>query len=198
MDEQGQQLAEHLLERRLRDLGDRVDTLETQSAGFVDLAKNCYISIRRTQHEEKLRAAVNVLTNAMLRKGDEEKLPYNELDHFARCVENLPLAAIRVLGQYIAYARLTIDRRDRKLRVKNVRVDFGSFRAQHPEMDADLLLGLFGELNGYNLVHLLGVPSARLGDADKKYGNYPIETTPLGYRFVNQILEPGAALPSGP
>ena len=58
-----------------------------------------------------------------------------------------------------------------------------------PQTDPDLLMGLVGELNAQNLVHALGSPAMR----DPEYGNYPIEVTPMGARFVERILRPGSA-----
>ena len=43
----------------------------------------------------------------------------------------------------------------------------------------------YRELNALHLVHLLGAPTVRTPD----YGNYPIEFTELGARFVVHILE---------
>lgn len=47
-----------------------------------------------------------------------------------------------------------------------------------------LLMGLVGELDGFNLMHRAGVPSIRTPD----YGNYSLEVTPLGARFAEHLL----------
>jgi len=182
------------LQKRLNALDERLDAEYVRTEQFADLFKNCYIISQRTQHEEKLRAAANILTNALLREGDGDKLPYEELDHFTRCVELLSIGAIHVLGQAINCAEGQ-DRGKKPVRVarENVRVDFGTLRSRLPPTDDNLLMGLIGELTSLHLLHSLGDPMVH--DADDRYRNYPIETTPLGYRFTAHILKPSSERP---
>jgi len=46
-------------------------------------------------------------------------------------------------------------------------------------------MGLVGELNSANLIHLAGAPTI----ATPAYANYPIQLTPLGVRFCERLLE---------
>ena len=126
-----------------------------------------------------------------MKEGDPDKLSYTELDHFVRCVEHLSIGAIRLLGTVIeraghksqGYGRAQVDR-------ENVRVDFGELRTFMPDAKPDLILGLVCELIGQNLLHGMLYSNVRYGNGDEhKYHNYPIETTPLGYRFVKYVLE---------
>lgn len=174
--------------RRVESLERRLDFSRMASAEFVDLFKNCCIIIRRTQHTEKLRAAANILTNALLQEGDQDKLKYTELDHFTHCVENLSIGAIQVLRA--AFERAKLKRHGHKpdrLNTENVRLDVGELQSCLTDIDANLLMGLIGELNAMHLLHSCGVPGVRMGEK-QLYNNYPLETTPLGYRFIEHIL----------
>lgn len=183
--------AAELTTRRIAELGYRIDVQCVKTDEWFDLFKNCMVITSRTQHEEKLRAAANILGNALLKADDPDKLPYEELDHFTRCIENLSIGAIHVLAKVLERGRLQ-DRRhqDNNLADRNVKMDFGQLRADLGEPDADLLLGLLGELNSFNLVHLRAIPGIGFGDGERKYHNYPVETTPLGHRFKKFILDP--------
>ncbi len=173
------------LNERVNTLGNRLDLDFIRTDQFADLFKNCYLICQRTQHTEKLRAAASILTNALLCNADGDKLPYEELDHFTRCVESLSIGAIHVLGDAIKLAeRQDHGRKPPRIVGENVRVDFGELHSQTPRTNHDLLMGLVGELTSMHLLHSLGSPTVRT----ERYSNYPIETTPLGYRFVRYVL----------
>jgi hypothetical protein len=189
--------AAEALRDRLDFLGDRLEQEYVKADQFADLFKNWYFVCLRTQHEDKLRGAANILANALLREGDGEKRPYEELDHFTRCIESLSVGALRVLGYAICYAGETDSgRKPPRVARENVRVDFGILRSKLPAMDDNLLMGLIGELTSLHLLHSLGDPMVH--DSDDRYRNYPIETTPLGYRFVTCILDPAGTRASHP
>jgi len=183
--------AAELTTRRIAELGYRIDVQCVKTDQFFDLFKNLTVVTSRTQYEEKYRAAANILGNALLKAGDADKLPFDELDHFTRCIENLSISAIRVLHRALERGVIQDRRhRDNDLSQRNVRIEFGQLRADLGEPDADLLLGLVGELNSFNLLHLKGIPGIGYGDGEQKYHNYPVETTPLGHRFKKFILDP--------
>ena len=71
--------------------------------------------------------------------------------------------------------------------VQGIRLDFSTVHAEMSDMDVSLLMGLLAELNAANLVHLPGVPTIRTPD----FGNYPVELTALGIRFVERVLNAG-------
>ena len=181
--ERAKQRAFQMLKERLEVLESegRIDPDAVDKEEFAELFKSAYLAIVRTHREEKLRAAVELIANLLLRPGDSDKLSYTELDHFSRCVENLSGGAIEVLGN--VYALYGHERRQQHSH-RNPRFDFGNLRGRHSDVDPDLLMGLVGELNAHNLVHLTGAPAARTPE----YGNYPIELTPLGIRFVERLL----------
>jgi hypothetical protein len=64
--------------------------------------------------------------------------------------------------------------------------------------NADLLMGLVGELNMLGLVHLRGDGITGYDDEQRKYSNHIVETTPLRYRFKTFILDPGSIGPASP
>jgi len=193
-DKRAREQAAKLLLSRISELHDRIDDECVNRVEFADLCKNCTIIARRTCYEEKLRAAANILGNALLRDSDGDKLSYAELDHFTRCVEHLSLGAIQVLGRAIVRgSHPGVGRYASEVHQRNVRFDFGAIAKDSPEFSHDLLMGLLGELNSFGLIHLAGVPGVGFGDDNKKYENYPVETTPLGYRFKKHVLDPGTA-----
>ncbi len=164
-----------LLGERLKLLEDRIDPEAVNKDEFAELFKSCYLIIVRTHQEEKLRAAVALLANLLLKPGDPTKASYEELDHLVRCVDALSIGAIALIG---AVRQLI------KIPQSNNRVEFGTVCARFPAMDISLLMSLVSELNALNLVHLVE-PAMRLAD----YENYVIELTPIGARFVDRFLE---------
>jgi hypothetical protein len=188
--ERAEQRANEILVDRLEELEGRVDKERITTDEFVDLYKNCWVVQQRSLYDEKLRGAANIIANALLKDGDGDRLTYDELDHFTRCLEHLSIGAIHILTKAINYA----DKKNRglnsyKVDRNNIRVDFGELQSLAPEIDANLLMGLLGELASFHLLHSLGSPTARY-DGKQIYSNYPFETTPLGYRFVQHVLSP--------
>jgi hypothetical protein len=176
------QLALEILKHKLEQLADRIDANTVNKDEFAELFKSCYLSIVRTQQKEKLNAAANLLANILLREGDPDKLTYTELDHFARCLESLSIGAIEALGHAVDIARKS---KHQEYRIQPVRFNFEELQAHMRGTDPFLLMGLVGELNSTNLVHLAGAPQI----ATPFYANYPIQLTPLGVRFCERLLE---------
>ncbi len=171
-----------LLGEELGALKDRIDTEAVDKSEFSDLFKSCYLTIVRTSQRSKLQAVASILANLLLRRNDPDKLSYNELDHAIRCVESLSIGAIHTLG--VAYS---LGKKEGKLyKERPFLFDF-EWLQKSSGIEPSLLFGLVGELNMSNLLHLPGAPSIRT----ENYGNYPIELTPLGVRFVERILKNG-------
>jgi len=63
-------------------------------------------------------------------------------------------------------------------------MNFSELKALFSDITPSLLMGLIGELDSANLLHRKGTPTITVS----AYGNYPIELTPLGVRFVKYIL----------
>ncbi len=171
-----------ILKQKIEQISDRINPDTVNKEEFAELFKSCYLSIVRTQQRQKLNAAANLLANILLREGDPEKLPYTELDHFARCLETLSIGAIEVLGHAVDLAKKS---KPQLYRVDPFRFDFQQLQDRMPQTDAFLLMGLVGELNSANLVHLAGAPTI----ATPAYANYPIQLTPLGVRFCERLLD---------
>lgn len=163
---------------RLGRVEDRLDLEAVNKDELTELFKSCYLLTLRTHQEMKLKGASGLLANLLLRRGDPARLSYEELDHFARCLDMLSIGALRVLVISTTFAashgRLSPD---------PVRFNFEELHQKVPETSSDLLMGLVGELNALNLLHLAGVPSTRTGD----FGNYPIELTRLGVGLVHHM-----------
>jgi len=171
-----------LLKRKLKHLEDRIDPGAVNKDEFAELFKTSYLIIIRTHQEKKLNAAAALIANILLKEGDPEKLSYTELDHFARCLDTLSIGAIEVLGHAVDIAK---QEKPEEYRSQSVRFDFDRFQGRMPGMDASLLMGLVGELNSTNLLHLAGAPQI----PTEGYANYPIQLTPLGVRFCEYLLE---------
>lgn len=170
-----------ILNQKVEQLGDRIDPDAVNKDEFAELFKSCYLSIVRTQQRAKLNAAAGLIANILLRKDDPEKLTYTELDHFARCLETLSIGAIEILGHAVGIARKS---KPNEYKAQPVRFDFEDLKGRMPQTDAFLLMGLVGELNSMNLVHLAGAPQI----ATPAYANYPVQLTPLGVRFCERLL----------
>jgi hypothetical protein len=183
------------LREELDRLHDRVDFEGVNKDEFTDLFKSSYLAIVSTTNEEKLRAVSAILVNLLLKPGDSDKLSYTELDHFVRCLDQLSVGAVTALGVVynlgrknapLNYSDGDIRRSLEALRsVQGIRLDFHVVHSEMRAMDPSLLMGLLGELNAANLIHLPGVPTVRTPD----FGNYPVELTALGIRFVERVLK---------
>lgn len=180
--EHAQAHAMELLDERLTTLESRIDLSAVDRDELAELFKSCYLVILRTHHEQKLRAATSLLANLLLRMDDPERLSYNELDHFVRCLDGLSVGAIEALGSAFRMA----SQQARHVEAESFRFNFEDLQRRRPGTSADLLMGLVGELGAMNLIHLAGVPGIRTAN----YANYPLELTPLGTRFVTRLLAP--------
>ena len=135
----------------------------------------------RTRQEAKLRGAANLIANLLLKEDDEAKLSYIELDHYVHCLDQLSSGAIEVLVE--AYRAACATRSPDFS--EDVRIDFSDIQARMPESGPSLLMGLVGELNAVNILHLTGAP----GIVTPGYANYPVFLTPMGVGFVSHVLE---------
>lgn len=170
-----------MLTERLAALQDRVDCASVDKEAFSELFKSCYLQIVRTHQKEKLNAAVSLIANILLKEGDPDKLTYTELDHFTRCLDALSVGAVRVLGKLCNLA----EREGRNTPVGTANVfatDSLHLQRTIPDVHPSLLDGLVAELAA---LHLIEKPSAWRGEPS---GKYPIDLTPLGYRFVKYLL----------
>jgi len=170
------------LTSKVEKLQSRLDVDAVNKEEFSELFKSCYLTIIRSHHKERSKAATSLIANILLKDNDEDKLDYTELDHFARCLDFLSIGAIQVLSQ--AYD-MSAGGHPGPRRSSTPRFEFGMLLEKTCASDADLLMGLVGELSAMNLLHMTGAPGVRTAN----YGNYPIELTPLGVRFVERVLE---------
>lgn len=170
------------LQQDLAVLKDRVDVARVNKEQFAELFKSAYLVIVRSHHEERLRAAAALIVNILLKEGDPEKLTYTEADHFSRCLDQLSIGALRTLAWAM---ELATRMKAVPAGAGSTRLAFGQLMTNDLRGDTHLLMGLLGELHALNLVHIPGAPQIRT----PKYGNYDIELTPLGARFVKSLLK---------
>lgn len=171
----------NFLKTQLEQLGDRVDAEYIDKDEFSELFKSCYLIMIKTHQDKKLQGAAKLIANILLKKGDPDKLSYTELDHFVQCLDSLSIGAIEVLGHVVTVAN-NIERK--KVGKENVRISFSNINKRLPDIEADLLMGLLGELNSFNLVYVNVTPSVRMAN----YATCPIELPPIGVRFAGYIL----------
>ena len=168
------------IQAQLAVLGDRVSTETVNRDEFAELFKTAYLIIVRSHHETRLAAAARLVTNILLRPGDPDKLSYTELDHIARCLDQLSLGALKVIARAFGIANRQAPG---FLKHKSVPIVFEQLQLEQPDLSASLLMGLVAELDRFNLMHRASSPSIRTPD----YGNYSLEVTPLGARFVKHL-----------
>jgi len=174
--------ATELLQEKLAALGERLDVDVVDKDEFSELFKSCYLLIVRTTQEVKLRAAAALIANLLLKPGDPEKVPYTELDHLVRCADSLSVGALLALG---AAKQLVAKSNGQPDSEGNYTITFEQLHGKLAPMDISLLMGLIGELNSYNLLRIASQPAIRT----PQYGNYPLQLTPLGRRFVEGFIE---------
>lgn len=172
-----------LLAEKFERLEGRLDPDLVDKDEFAELFKSCYLVTVRTHQEAKLRAAASILANLLLKSGDPEKVPYEELDHLIRCLDALSIGAISTLGVARNIARdsnITPDRNGgRTIPFEQLQKRLGN------KWELSLQMGFIGELNSYNLLRIEGRPAI----VTAEYGNYPLTLTPLGLRFVERFIE---------
>jgi len=171
-----------ILSNRIEELGDRIDAECVNKDEFSELFKSCYLIMIRTHQEEKIRGCVELICNILLKRGDTDKLTYTEIDHFVHCLDNLSIGAIEVLGHVVAVARAMNRERVGK---ENVRISFSDVQNRVPTIEADLLMGLLGELNSFHLVFVNPTPSVRMAN----YQLSTVELPPIGVRFAKYVLQ---------
>ena len=166
-----------LLGEKLDALGARIDVESVDKEDFSELFKSCYLVIVRTNREEKLRAAIAILANILLRPGDPSKSSYEELDHLIRCIDTLSIGAISVLGAARRIAAAEGQGENRSFQ-------FVQLCGVFPAIDASLLMSFVSELRALNL---LRVQEGVIRTPD--YSEVLIELTPIGQRLVERFIE---------
>ena len=179
-------LAIEELGQHISSLEGRIDPGSVNQDEFSELFKSCYLVIVRTHQQEKRSAAVRLIANILLREGDSDKLTYTELDHFVHCLDTLSIGAVEALAHAVEIVRRN---NPADLEENSVSINFEDIQAEMPEVAPDLLMGLIGELNGQNLLHIPAAPGIRTAD----YANYPVELTPIGGKFALRFLSPNQA-----
>jgi hypothetical protein len=117
------------------------------------------------------------LANLLLKPGDPGKLTYTELDHFVRCLDALSIGAVTVLGAAWSIVRAFPPSFGGGA---SANFEFERLRTKlPPQMEPELVMGLIGELNACYLLHL-----QEPGIRTPQFGNYQLELTLLGKRFV--------------
>lgn len=166
------------LSEKLQGLEGRIDIETTEKDKLYELFQSCSFIILRTRQEKKIKAATSLLCNVLLKDGESEKLPFTELDHFSRCVENLSIGAIDTLEKAYSITSHNQSSPD------NSSYPF-IFRdlKKATNLDPNLLMGLVCELNAVNLLH----------DNDttdmEEYDHKIFSLTPLGNKFVIHLLK---------
>lgn len=168
-----------MLAQQTAALADRIDADAIDREDFAEIFKSAYLEIARTHKDIKRRAAVGLIVNAMIAPGDQAKLQFSELDHFARSLAALSSGALDVLCVAVRLARQAPGQQ------RSRRLVFHELDDACPAMGCDLVMGLVAELNAVNLVHLAPTGAIRTDN----YGNYPVEVTDLGFRFVEYVLQ---------
>ena len=166
-----------ILGEKLNSLEGRIDVDIVDKDDFSELFKSCYLIIIRSQREEKLRAAANFIANLLLKTDDPAKSSYTELDHLVRCLDTLSIGAIGVLGACLRVGSTAPMSKRETFQFEQLRTEF-------EDLEPSLVMSLLSELRSMNLV-AIQEPGIRTAD----YGNYLIELTPIGRRFIERFIQ---------
>jgi hypothetical protein len=179
----------------------RLDGAFVATDDFADLFKSCVSLADRTNKDEKLRAAANILANSLLRQGDDDKLPFDELDHFVRCLERLARPALEVFAKI---HELGIKERP-ELAVAFTTLPIGALYKRLPAVDKNLVDAQLEELTQAGFVQTVREPPRPRPRVQVKRPNeqgvYPsdpprarddVRMTQLGWRFRAYILRDAA------
>ena len=91
----------NMFNERLNEIEDRLDLESVNEDQLSDTIKSFFQIVIYNSHEDKLKAAVNILTNLLLNSKDVEKLSYNELNHFTKCIDTMSVGALEALGVFL-------------------------------------------------------------------------------------------------
>jgi hypothetical protein len=169
------------LEQKVAELGARIDNEAINKDDFAELFGKYAALAATTSREEKLRAASNILANALLPPGDPKKSLFDELDHLMHCVSALSSGAIALLGASVQIAN---QLRPVGTNRTQTRVHLVDISQKLPDLSPQLMLGLVAELRSLNLLH---VTEGAIAAPD--LGHYAISVTSLGFLFAERFVE---------
>lgn len=170
--------AAELLAEKVVDIEGRIVDDAINKEDFADLYLKLEALTAKTNRDEKLRAAANILANALLPPTDPHRSPYEELEHLMHCAEVLSSGAIAVLGASIKV------RPTRHASQGDTPFGFKELWQLLPNMDPQLIMGLIAELRALNLLNITeGLIQSPVFEA------YQIRVTPLGSRFAERFIE---------
>jgi hypothetical protein len=168
------------VEARLKQLEGRLDAEVIDKDQFVELTKSTFLVVVRSHNEERIKAAANLLSNILLKNGDNQKLPYTELDHFARALESLSNGALKLFGEVV-----NLDRSDGRYNVSGRALhSIASLRGTLNYPNNHLLVGLARELSGWHLLDVSVPPVRSLDD-----GEVSVSLTELAKQFVKAVSD---------
>jgi len=170
------------LKDKLNLYGERIDISQSDPDEISDITKQYYQIILNNSHELKLKSASSILANAYLKADDSSKLTYVELDHMLKCINSLSIGSLEILG--VIYSKI-VPKSQRHHTNKNYRFNFEDLKRYFPQHESTFLMGLVGECNSLNLLHISGIPQIPTNE----YGNYPIELTKFGQRFIKHMID---------
>jgi hypothetical protein len=173
------------LEEAVKNFSEKVAEIESRikpdainKKDFAELFGQFEALAAKTNREEKLRTAANILANALLPADDQNRSPFDELDHLMHCVDALSTPAITVLGASIQVVA------QRGGRSGNMRFQFAELRQKLPDGDPNVIFGCATELRSLNL---LQISEALVGGPNPE--NHGYEVTPVGLRFAQRFIE---------
>lgn len=160
------------LERIFHQLKGRIDAEAVNRAEFSDLFKSAYFVIMRSHREQKLRAACNVIANALLVEGDSEKLRFEDLDFFVRLIDRLSYAALSMLT--LLHSRSGPPHC----------VTLEGLKSQIPTSPEALPEAALAELHSAGLVE-----QYRASTAKPDGSIFSFKLSALGVRFIRQVVD---------
>ena len=158
---------------KIKELEDKIDFKTINEEEFAETFKSCYLGVIRTTREEKIKIFARIFANIFLKEGESEKIKYEELDHLVRTIDNLSVGSLKVMVIAYKYSKNN----------KNKGFNFETLFKLIDGIDVYLAFGLVNELNTANLLHIKTYPTVITAN----YGNFPIEITELGIRFVEKF-----------
>ena len=158
---------------KIKELKDKMDFKIIDKEEFTETFKSCYLGIIRTTREEKIKIFARIFANIFLKEGESEKIKYEELDHLIGTMDNLSIGSLKVMVTAYKYSKNN----------KNKGFNFETLFKRIDGIDVDLAFSLVNELNTANLLHIKTYPTVITAN----YGNFPIEITELGIRFVEKF-----------
>lgn len=168
------------LSEKVEKLGERITLTKIDKREFSELFKECYFIALKASRDQKINACANILANNLLDSPDNKKLHFDELELYAKVLDNISFGAVSILKEIVDMSPKSNSFGWETLSFGRV---LGEIRKKQ-DIDSSLTFALVSELSIYKFIIL--EPGSYRSPTNAAY---KVTLTDLGVRFVGVIME---------